>query len=108
MAIKDLVKETTVQLNSLCESYEKKPLLALDSLKETVCHLSQEVQAVDIASDQLLKKDLNTLQSALQKLSSVITAQQEVLSHQMEEFHLHQLALQAYARVANHNLDSLA
>ena len=34
----------------------------------------------------------------------MLNTQQETLARQAEEIHLHQLALHAYARVANHNL----
>jgi hypothetical protein len=42
------------------------------------------------------------------KLSSVLSVQQETLARQVQEIHLHQRALQAYARVANNNLGSMA
>jgi cob(I)alamin adenosyltransferase len=108
MIIKDLVKEATLKLSSLYESCQKEPLVELTSLEETVTHLSQQVQDIDLASDQILKTDLNTLQSALLKLGSMLSTQQETLARQVEEIHLHQLALHAYARVANHNLGSIA
>lgn len=108
MILKDLVKEATLKLSSLYESCEKAPLQELSSFEETVTHLSQKVQDIDLAADQVLKKDLNTLQGALEKLSSMLSAQQETLARQVEEIHVHQLALHAYARVANHNLGSMA
>ena len=104
MILKDLVKEATLKLSSLYESYQKVPLVEFASLEETVSHLSQQVQDVDLASDQILKTDLNTLQNSLLNLSSMLNTQQETLARQAEEIHLHQLALHAYARVANHNL----
>jgi|GEM_PF-3962364 len=108
MAIKDVVKEAILKLEFLCESYEKESRVELEDLEETVTHLSHEVQAIDLASDQTLKTDLGTLQTALVKLSSVLSVQQETLARQMQEIHLHQRALQAYARVANNNLGSMA
>ncbi len=108
MLTTDLVKEAILKLDSLCESYAKEPLVELASLDKTVTDLSMEVQTMDIASNQVLKKDLNVLQSALSKLYSVLNVQQEALAHKVEEIHLHQQALHAYAMVANNNLGSMA
>ena|ERR1700722_437860 len=108
MTIKDIVKKETLKLESLCESYEKDSLVKLEDLEKTVIHLSHEVQALDLASDQTLKIELNTLQSALLKLSSVLEKQQENLSRRVKEINLHQRALHAYARVANNNVGSFA
>ncbi len=108
MAVKDIVKEAILKLESLCESYEKESRVELEDLEETVVHLSHEVQAIDLASDQTLKTELGTLQSALVKLSSMLNLQQETLARQVQEIHLHQRALHAYARVANNNLGSMA
>jgi hypothetical protein len=107
MAIKDTVKKAIHDLESLCKVYEKDTLLGLEDLEETVTHLGHEVQEIDLASDQILKGDLNILQNALVKLSSVLNVQQETLARQVQEIHLHQRALNAYAHVANHNLCSL-
>jgi len=107
MTVKDIVKEAILKLESLCESYEKESSVELEDLEETVTHLSHEVQAIDLASDQILKTDLGTLQNALVKLSSVLNMQQETLARQVQEIHLHQRALHAYARVANNNLVSM-
>lgn len=104
MTVKDTVKKAIQKLESLCESYEKDPLVKFDDLEETVVHLRHEVQTLDLASDQTLKKELNTLQSALVKLSTLLKDQQENLERQVHEIHLHQRALHAYARVANNNL----
>jgi hypothetical protein len=107
MAVKDNVKKVIHDLESLCQAYEKETLTELEDLEETVTHLSQEVQTIDLASDQILKGDLNILQNALVKLSSVLNTQQEALARQLQEIHLHQRALNAYAHVANHNLCAL-
>lgn len=103
MTVKATVKKAIKALESLCESYEKNPLHKFEDLEETVIHLSHEVQALDLASDQNLKKELNTLQSALLKLSSVLKQQQEGLERHVNEIHVHQRALHAYACVANNN-----
>lgn len=107
MEISSLVQEASQKLHSLCESYESQPLVQLSDLEETVKDLEQKVQAIDLASDQSLKKELNGLQSILLKFTTILDAQKEALSHQMEEIHMHQLALQAYAQVANHNLGAI-
>lgn len=103
MTVKDTVKKAILKLESLCESYEKDPFVKLEELEETVTHLSQEVQTLNLASDQNLKTELNTLQCALLKLSCVLKEQQENLERQVQEICLHQRALHAYARVANSN-----
>ena len=107
MTVKDTVRKAILKLESFCESYEKDPFVKLEDLGETVVHLSQEVQMVNLASDQILKTELNTLQSALLKLSSMLQEQQENLERQVQEINLHQRALHAYARVANSNQCSL-
>ncbi len=107
MTVTDIVKEAILKLESLCESYEKESRVELEDLDDTVTHLSHEVQAIDLASDQTLKKDLGVLQNTLVKLSSVLNVQQETLARQVQEIHLHQRALQAYAHVANNNLVSM-
>lgn len=103
MTIKNTVKTAILKLESLCESYEKDPFIKLEELEKTVIHLSQEVQTLNLASDQNLKTELNTLQSALLKLSCVLKEQQENLERQVQEIYIHQRALHAYARVANSN-----
>ena len=108
MTVKDTVKKAILKLESLCESYEKGPFVKLEEFEKAVIHLSQEVQTLNLASDQHLKTDLNTLQSALLKLSSVLKNQQENLERQVQEIHVHQRALQAYAHVANNNVGSFA
>lgn len=108
MAVKETVKTAITKLQSLCESYEKNPFVKLEDLEQTVENLSHEVQSLDLASDQILKRELNTLQSALAKLSSVLKDQQENLERQVHEICLHQRALHAYSSVANNNLTSMA
>ncbi|MBP6951860.1 MAG: hypothetical protein KBD36_01865 [Alphaproteobacteria bacterium] len=108
MTVKDTVQDTILKLESLCKSCESAPFVKLKSIEKTVGYLSKEVQTLDLASDQILKKDLNTLQSALLKLSSVLKEQQVNLERQVQEIHLHQRALHAYAHVANNNLGSFA
>ncbi len=108
MPVKDTVKKAIKKLEMLCESYEKDPLGKFDDLDQTVTHLSYEVQTLDLASDITLKKELNTLQSALLKLSSVLKERQENIERQVNEIHVHQRALHAYARVANNNMESFA
>lgn len=108
MTIKDTVKSAIVKLQTLCESYETNPFVKLDDLEQTVENLTHEVQSLDLASDQILKRDLNTLQSALAKLTSVLRIQQECLERQVHEINLHQRAMHAYSSVANNNLTSLA
>ena len=103
MSIKDTVKTTIQKLETLCKSYEKDTFEEIEDIEETVTNLSNEVQTLDLASDQILKKDLNTLQSALAKLNSVLKTQQEAIGRQVQEIHLHQRALLAYAMVANNN-----
>jgi len=103
MTVKDTVKTTIQKLETLCESYESDTLEEIENIEETVTSLSHEVQTIDIASDQVLKKDLNKLQTALSKLTSVLRNQQETLGRQVQEIHLHQRALLAYAMVANSN-----
>ena len=108
MTVKDAVKKAIQNLESLCESYEKTPFMKFNDIEETVSHLSHEVQALDLASDQTLKKELNTLQIVLVKLSSVLKEQQKNLERQTQEIHVHQRALHAYAHVANNNLGAAA
>ena len=108
MTVKETVKETILKLENLCESYEKESVIEFHDLEEAVVHLSNEVQTINIASDQLLKRDLGMLQSALGKLSSVLSIQQENLARQAQGLHLHQRALNAYAQVANNNLGAMA
>ncbi|MBX9785769.1 MAG: hypothetical protein K2Y08_00375 [Alphaproteobacteria bacterium] len=103
MTVKDTVKNTISKLESLCASYENQSLFQLDDLDETVIHLSQEVQSIDLAADKSLKTDLNILQGSLMKLFSVLKEQQKALEKQAHEIHVHQRALQAYASVANNN-----
>ena len=103
MKVKDTVKNAILKLESLCESYERDPFIKLEELEKTVHDLSQEVQTINLASDQNLKTELNTLQSALLKLSFVLKQQQENFDRQVHEIHLHQRALHAYASVANSN-----
>lgn len=103
MKVKDTVKSTIQKLEFLCESYENDTLDEIENIEETVTTLSQEVRMINIASDQMLKKDLNTLQSALAKLTSALRKQQEILGKQVQEIHVHQRALHAYAMVANNN-----
>lgn len=107
MITKDNVTKTILKLESLCELYEKDPPVKLEDLEETVVHLSHEVQALDIASDLTLKKELTVLESVLAKLSTALKKQQENIEQHAQEIHLHQRALYAYARVANNNLGSL-
>jgi chromosome segregation ATPase len=106
MTVKDTVKKAILTLETLCESYKKDPLEKLEDLEETVTHLSHEVQNLNLASEATLKTELNTLQSALVKLSSVLKERQENIERQVHEIHLHQQALYAYAKVANNNLGS--
>ncbi len=108
MTVKETVKTTIQKLETLCESYESNTLEEIENIEETVVNLSHEVQTLDIASDQVLKKDLNKLQSALSKLTSVLRTKQETLGRQVQEIHLHQRALLAYAMVANNNEYSAA
>ncbi len=108
MTVKDTVKKAIIKLESLCDSYEKDPFVKLEEFEKTVTHLSQEVQTLNLASDQKLKTELNTLQSTLLKLSSVLKHQQENLERQVQEIHVHQRALHAYARVANNNVGIFA
>jgi hypothetical protein len=108
MIAKETVKKTILKLELLCESYEEDPSIKLEDLEETVVHLSHEIQTLDIAADQNLKKELNTLQSALVKLSSVLKKQQKNIEQRAQEIYLHQRALYAYAHVANNNLGSLS
>lgn len=108
MRLEDTVQETIVKLESLCESYEKESVMDFHDLEEAVTHLSHEVQRVDIASDQRLKKELGLLQGSLGKLSSLLNSQQENMARQVQGLHLHQRALNAYAQVANNNLGVLA
>lgn len=108
MAVKETVKNTILRLESLCESYEKDPLLKFEDLEETVAHLSQEVQTIDLASDQILKTELNMLQGTLLKLFSVLKERQNNIEKQAEEIHIYQRALHAYAQVANNNIGSFA
>lgn len=103
MTVKETVKTTIQKLETLCESYETDTLEEIVDIEETVTHLSHEVQTLDLASDQILKKDLNKLQSALSKLTSALRNKQEILGRQVQEIHLHQRALLAYAMVANNN-----
>ncbi len=108
LTVKDTVKNAILKLESLCASFEKDSLVEFEDLEETVTHLSHEVQAINLASDQTLKKDLGALQNALVKFSSVLSVQQEALARKVQEIHLHQRALHAYAEVANNNVGSLA
>ncbi len=108
MTVKETVKETILKLETLCESYEKESVVEFNDLEKAVTHLSDAVQTVDIASDQILKKELNVLQSALRKLSSTLNLQQENLARQAQGLNLHQRALHAYAHVANNNLGAMA
>jgi len=103
MTVKETVKSTISKLESLCASYENNSLFQLDGLDETVVHLSQEVQSINLAADKGLKTDLNILQGSLMKLFSVLKEQQKALEKQAEDIHVHQRALQAYASVANNN-----
>lgn len=103
MTVKETVKNTITQLESLCQSYESASLMRLDDLGQTVVHLSQEVQSINIAADQNLKTDLNILQGSLMKLFSVLRDQQRNIEEKAHELHIHQRALQAYASVANNN-----
>ncbi|EKE10448.1 MAG: hypothetical protein ACD_16C00033G0010 [uncultured bacterium] len=103
MTVKDTVKNTITKLENLRASYEKNPFLKLDDLDQTVDHLSQEVQAINLAADQNLKTELNILQSSMLKLFSVLKEQQKNLEKQAQELSVHQRALQAYASVANNN-----
>lgn len=106
MTVKDTVKSTILKLESLCETYKKDPLFKLEDLEETVVHLSQKVQTIDLASDQNLKTELNTLQSTLLKLFSVLKEKQDNIEKQVQEIHVYQRALHAYSRVANNNMGS--
>jgi hypothetical protein len=103
MTVKETVKSTISKLESLCAFYENSSLFEFDDLDETVVHLSQEVQSINLAADNNLKTDLNTLQGSLLKLFSVIKEQQKALEKQAQDIHVHQRALQAYASVANNN-----
>lgn len=108
MAINETMKTAITKLQSICETYEKSPYSKLQDLEQTVENLSHEVQSLDLASDSILKRDLNTIQGALEKLSSVLKDQQINLERQVQEIGLHQKALRAYSSVANNNLTSLA
>ena|SRR3990167_880413 len=103
MTVTDSVKSTISKLESLCASYESNPFLKLEDLDQTVDHLSQEVQSIDLAADKNLKTELSTLQSSMRKLFSVLKEQQLKLEKQAHELSVHQQALQAYASVANNN-----
>lgn len=103
----DTVKSTILQLESLCESYDTPTHIKLEDLEETVLHLSQEVQMLDLAADQILKKELSILESTLAKLSLVLKKHQDSIEHHVNEIRLQQRALSAYARVANNNLGSI-
>ncbi len=104
MTVKDTVIKTISELESLCACYEKDPFVQLEDLEETVFHLREEIQTLDLAADQTLKKELNTLQTVLLKLSSLLQEQQENIERQVQEIYVHQRALRAYARVANNNV----
>lgn len=108
MTVKTDVKKAIQQLESLCQSYEKEPYSGLANLEETVTQLSSEVQSLDLASDQVLKQDLSLLESALARLTSMLSQKQVTLAKQVQEIKIHQRALNAYAQVANNNLLSLA
>ncbi len=108
MAVKDSIKTAITKLQSICESYESNPYVKLADLEETVENLSQECQSLNLASDQVLKRELTILQSALAKLSTLLKDQQHSLERQVNEIHLHQRALHAYSSVANNNITSIA
>lgn len=103
MTVKDSVKNTITKLDALRASYENDPFVKLEDLDKTVGHLSQKVQTINLAADQNLKTELNTLQSSILKLFSVLKEQQKNLEKQAQGLSVHQRALQAYASVANNN-----
>lgn len=104
----DNIKKTISRLEFLCNSYETPDHINLEDLEETVLNLSHEVQRLDLASDQTLKKELSILENALAKLSSLLKKQQESIEYHVREINLQQRALYAYARVANNNLGAFA
>jgi hypothetical protein len=108
MTVKETVKKAMLNLESLCDSYEKSTSVNLEDFEKTVTSLSREVQSLDLASDQILKKELNALQTGLLKLTSMLKVQQNTIERQVQEINIHQQALYAYARVANNNSGSLA
>jgi len=103
----EAVKNTILKLESLCESFETPSHMKLDDLEEMVVHLSHEVERLDLASDQSLKKELSVLECALEKLSSALKKQQKNIESHVNKLDLQQRALYAYARVANNNLGSV-
>src|SRR5438552_12016 len=103
----DRIKSTLSKLESLCEVFDIPAHIKLEDLEESVLHLSNEVQRLDLAADQTLKKELSMLENALEKLSSLLKKQQESIEFHVKEIHLQQRTLYAYARVANNNLGSV-
>ena len=100
----DNVKKAILKLESFCDSYNSPAHTKLEDLENTVLHLSDEVQMLDLASDQTLKSELSILEGTLVKLSSMLKKQQESIERHVKEIHLQQRALHGYARVANNNL----
>lgn len=103
MTVETTIKKVMEELESLCASYENTSLQKLEDFEETVVHLSYEVRRLDLASDQTLKKELNTLQNTLSKLSFILNEQKQNLEQRVQQICLHQRALYAYACVANNN-----
>lgn len=101
------IKNTISKLEFLCNSYETPEQVKLKDVEETVLHLSHEVQLLDLAGDQLLKKELSTLEHTLARLSELLKKQQENIERHVQEINLQQRALSAYARVANNNLGTM-
>lgn len=102
------IKNTITKLESLYEIFNMPAHLKLEDLEESVLHLSNEVQCLDLAADQTLKKELSVLENALANLSSLLKKQQENIEVHVKEIHHQQRTLSAYARVANNNLGSIA
>jgi hypothetical protein len=100
----DNIKKVVSKLEILCSSYEAPVQANLEDLEQTVLDLSQEMQCLDLASDQPLKEELGILEHSLAKLSLALKKQQENIEYHVKEISLQQRTVCAYARVANNNL----
>jgi len=100
------IQATISKIADMCVCVEKGQAVDIDAIECQVDALTRDVTTLDLAADTEIKTGLMTLNAMLEKLWEGLKGVHERLVEQMDEINIHQQALHAYARVANHNLHS--
>ena len=104
--ISEEIQETISKIADMCVRVEKGESIDIESIESQVDALTRDVTTLDLAADREIKSNLMTLNVMLEKLWEGLKGVHERLVEQMDEINIHQQALHAYSRVANHNLHS--